>query len=835
MTQIYSPALVPPVPKDSKEERLDNAVSLAEELFELPTITGGQFVPGDAAQKGISVVQYTTSSRSLSGLSKRNATQTLILSDTDSTVVASTPPIFGSEEIKGVSLSPDGKRQAVFRLIAAKEGKEARKMIEIVEVASARKETELEVGKGHGEWYFDGTFGPPAWHPSSLALVYTAEAPPPKADPKATRPFREKYHYEPDFGETFTGRREPTLFLLVLPASPLATAVKATRSKGEDKPTLHRLTFPDTVPSTWFGQPVFLPTPEADKAVLAATGYSALGDGRKLGIVYCQNRLARIYALSLEVKVEDVDEEKLNEAQEELTKSFRVAKSTPLSAEDRSSRSPRVVPSSSGATSTQLVYVSNLLGGPHASCGQLHLASLALSTSSSSPAETVEVHLESDKVLVSVVDVPDPKNPGAGTASDPFPGLYVDQLPLEPFLSCSSSTSVVMSSIWRSRRVPLAFDLQTGKATNLAPWPERKDNLDAALPYNYLLKSTAGEAEDPLASFTVLGTDGKDRVLGLRSSPVRVAEVVVGKVAGAGEETKWVVVKKPGLSEKLSTALSSLSYTILPLPKFDPTELILISPIPIDPTAPSSPNLPPLINQPHGGPHSTVCSEWSYGVAALVLAGNRFVHVNYPGSLGFGQAAVDVLPPALGELEVEATLAAPHYLNSLSLASRTKGKNLLMGGSHGGWTACHLTARWPQEYDAVVMRNPVTDIVGMADMTDIPDWCFAEGTLPYSFTSPPSYLTPNTYSKMHQISPLRHAHAVKTPTLLLIGADDRRVPPDQGRAWYHALKKREAGEEVEVEMLKFPGEGHPIANNVEQEWVAWEAGLRWLAKHTDFS
>ncbi|GAA5892740.1 hypothetical protein JCM6882_000570 [Rhodosporidiobolus microsporus] len=820
MTQIYSHSPVPPALKDSKEERLDSTVAVAQELFELPAVTGARFVPGEAAQKGLSVLQLTTSSRSLSGLNKRGATQSLILSDADSSVVATLPPVFSSEEVKGVSLSPDGKRQALFRVIAAKEGKEARKVIEIVEASSGRKEAELEVSKEHGDWYFDGTFGPPSWHASSLALVYTAEAPPPKPDPKATRPSRQKFHYEPDFGETFTGKREPTLFLLDLPSSPLNSLVRS--KDGADKPTVHRLAFPDTVSSAWFGQPIFLPTSSPDQVALAATGYSALGDGRKLGIVYCQNRSARVYALSLEVKTEQPDEDKPDDEPE---KKFKIAKATPLSPEDRSSRSPRLAPSSSGNT-PQLVYISNPLGGPHASCGELHLASLFLSSSG-------EAQLQSDKVLVPVVDVPDAKSPGAGTASDPFPGMYVDQLPLEPFIASSSSVSVVMGSIWRSRSVPLVVDLASGKVTSLAPWPERKDEQDAALPYNYLSASAATVAEDPLASFSVLGTDGKDRVVALRSSPIRPPEVVVGKVAVG--ETKWVVVKGAGISKKVSAALSALSYTILPLPKFEPTELILVSPIAIDPTAPSSPNLPPLINQPHGGPHSTVTTAFSYAVASLVLAGNRFVHVNYPGSLGFGQAAVDVLPPRLGELEVEATLAAPHYLNSLSLASRTPGKKLLMGGSHGGWTACHLTARWPDEYDAVVMRNPVTDLVSNAAMTDIPDWCFAEGTLPYPFSSPPSHLTPETFTKMHSISPLRHAHQVKTPTLLLIGADDRRVPPDQGRAWFHALQKREEGNEVDVEMLKFPGNGHPIAETVEAEWVAWEAGLRWLAKYTDFS
>ena len=87
-----------------------------------------------------------------------------------------------------------------------------------------------------------------------------------------------------------------------------------------------------------------------------------------------------------------------------------------------------------------------------------------------------------------------------------------------------------------------------------------------------------------------------------------------------------------------------------------------------------------------------------------------------------GQDFVESLPPALATLDVEATLATSHYLNALSLASRTKGKKLLMGGSHGGFISAHLTSRYPDEYDACVMRNPVVDLPSMIYASDIPDW-----------------------------------------------------------------------------------------------------------------
>lgn len=265
-----------------------------------------------------------------------------------------------------------------------------------------------------------------------------------------------------------------------------------------------------------------------------------------------------------------------------------------------------------------------------------------------------------------------------------------------------------------------------------------------------------------------------------------------------------------GPANAVTRALDQIKYTLLPLPKHEPTELILVSPCPVSLTTGTP--VPPLLVQPHGGPHSQAVTEFSYSRAAAVLHGYRFVDVNYPGSTGFGQQTIDDLPPLLGTLEVEATLAAGRYLAELGLASRDRNKNLLMGGSHGGWTACHLTARWPAEYGAVVMRNPVTDLVANASMTDIPDWCYEEAGIPYLLEGPPSLVSPEDYRRFYEISPMRHAERVTTPTLLLIGMEDRRVPPNQGRAWYHALKK---ARNVDVEMMTFPGNSHPIAETVE--------------------
>ncbi|CAN0540190.1 unnamed protein product [Ectocarpus sp. 8 AP-2014] len=115
----------------------------------------------------------------------------------------------------------------------------------------------------------------------------------------------------------------------------------------------------------------------------------------------------------------------------------------------------------------------------------------------------------------------------------------------------------------------------------------------------------------------------------------------------------------------------------------------------------------------------------------------------------------------------------------------------------------------------------------MVTVSDIPDWCYVEalGCGKYNFDA---FKTP-TAEDLHEMwkaSPVAHIDGVVAPTLVALGAKDRRVPRSQGLEWFHALRSRG----VETKLLVYPEDVHAIdmpASEADQ----WLNIVGWLKKH----
>ncbi|KAG5281820.1 hypothetical protein AALO_G00049160 [Alosa alosa] len=212
----------------------------------------------------------------------------------------------------------------------------------------------------------------------------------------------------------------------------------------------------------------------------------------------------------------------------------------------------------------------------------------------------------------------------------------------------------------------------------------------------------------------------------------------------------------------------------------------------------------PLVVFIHGGPHSQFCAEWIPSVAALASLGYAVLMVNYRGSTGFGQDSILSLTGNIGCQDVKDVQRAVLYALQDDVTLDPQ-RVVVMGGSHGGFLACHLVGQYPDFYKACAARNPVINAATLVGTSDIVDWRYSSIGLKYSFGQLP---TSEALSLMLERSPIIHAEQIRAPVLLMLGAKDRRVSPHQGLELYRALKSRHSP----VRLLWFVEDGHSLGS-----------------------
>lgn len=424
-----------------------------------------------------------------------------------------------------------------------------------------------------------------------------------------------------------------------------------------------------------------------------------------------------------------------------------------------SCRSPRLTPDKSS-----VVFLSNSSGRGHYQCSCL--VNYNFSTSYG-------------QVIMPVVNEP--------RSINDFPGLYLLDLPSNPWLeSKKGELWILCHSQWRSRRVIVSLEIPRFTRTiSVSP------HLKVHTP------------DDVTGSWSLLDIR-HDIILAVRSTPSEPQRLVLGKYSFSDQlRISWI--DAPIRGENLS---DFIEWKIVSFPRTPETlEVILVTPMgmnsPYNIIPPS--DKPPLVVYPHGGPHSAFATEMISSVAAYCLLGFSVALVNYTGSIGFGQNSVDALIGKIGELEVDETKYISEAL--CSYFGYDSSKLVYLGGSHSGFMGAHLTGTFPQLFRACVLRNPVINIGAMVAQTDIPDWCFAENGLVYDFVEP-SLITPSIYGQMYEASPIKNVGKVQTPTLVMLGDEDRRVPPFEGMNWVNYL--RAYNKNLLVEAKLFSGNGHAL-------------------------
>jgi acylaminoacyl-peptidase len=322
------------------------------------------------------------------------------------------------------------------------------------------------------------------------------------------------------------------------------------------------------------------------------------------------------------------------------------------------------------------------------------------------------------------------------------------------------------------------------------------------------------------------------------NQPARIWHIDVESILSERTNDEGIVVAKAQLVSEFSSIAATAFSPVQP--KFTPPidfEIISIKPPSIDgatnepiqallllPKKAGPQNKVPLVVIPHGGPHSCTASNYAPGFAYLA-SHYAVVFPNYRGSTGFGQAALESLLTRIGDVDVQDVMTfANHVVEKYGdvIDSTQIG---ICGGSHGGFLAAHCTGQYPEYFQAAVMRNPVTNIATMVTATDIADWCYGECLGSYDFTQFRGP-TQDQLMKMYEMSPIVHVDKIKTPTLVALGMVDLRVPPSQGKEWYHTL--RSSG--VDAQLLVYPEDGHAL-DRVTTEADHWIHIKQWFDKY----
>jgi len=224
----------------------------------------------------------------------------------------------------------------------------------------------------------------------------------------------------------------------------------------------------------------------------------------------------------------------------------------------------------------------------------------------------------------------------------------------------------------------------------------------------------------------------------------------------------------------------------------------------------------PVLMLIHGGPQGEWGESWTYRWNAQVFAAAGYL-VEMPnprGSFGYGQKFTDDVSQDWGGKAYNDLMAVADYVAKLPYADSDR--MAAAGGSYGGYMTNWILGH-TNRFKCLVTHAGVYDLRAEAEATEelwFPMWEF--GGMPWE--------TPENYDKW---SPSKFTQEFRTPTLVIHGELDYRIPYTQALQLYTALQLHK----VPSELLIFPDEGHWVLK--PQNSALWyKTFLEWVDRWT---
>ncbi len=210
----------------------------------------------------------------------------------------------------------------------------------------------------------------------------------------------------------------------------------------------------------------------------------------------------------------------------------------------------------------------------------------------------------------------------------------------------------------------------------------------------------------------------------------------------------------------------------------------------------------PMVVLIHGGPQGAFADDFHFRWSAQLFAAPGYVVacINFHGSTGYGQEFVDAVSRNWGAAPFEDIMLGTDHMIGLGYVDEARIG--AAGGSYGGYMVnwiCGQTDR----YACLVSHAGVYNLESMYGSTEelwFPEW---ELDGPY-------WENRELYDRW---SPHRYAADFRTPTLVIHGQGDYRVPVTQGFEFFTALQRQG----VESRLLYYPDETHFVRSPLNAE------------------
>jgi len=322
--------------------------------------------------------------------------------------------------------------------------------------------------------------------------------------------------------------------------------------------------------------------------------------------------------------------------------------------------------------------------------------------------------------------------------------------------------------------------------------------------------------------------------IGLNNKEIKPILNLKGRISSSkiSNNSEMIVFVKQELNKPSEVYLSELNKispkqisnfnSSLEFPKFAKTELITwiskdgleIEGLLTYPTKYNKRKKYPLALIIHGGPAGVFSQSFTgnpgiYNIEYFASNGYAVLRPNPRGSTGYGKDFRFANFKDWGFGDYEDIMSGVDKAIDMGIADPQR--LAVMGWSYGGYMTSFVVTR-TERFKAASMGAGLPNLISMTTTTDIPDYLVAH--MGGEFWE--DYETYEKHSAIYRIN------NVKTPTQVIHGANDLRVPFTQGQEFYVALKRKG----VSTEMVVYPRTPHgprepKLLMDVSPRIMAW--------------